>query len=459
MARDSYYIRTLLKIAVPVGLQQLLFASFSLIDTLMMGQMGEQSITAVALANQVSFVYNLILFGITSGAAVFVAQYWGAKDIPGIRRVSSLTLLFAVVVSTLIGGFVILFPETAMRFYTKDADVIALGSQYLRIIGFSYVAAGISNAFTNLLRSTHDVKIPTTISVIALLLNMAVDYVLIFGKLGFPVMGVRGAAVGTLAVRVLQCGVTLAYVYVRKSPAAFRLGDFRSINFQFVGQYFKTAAPVLGNEVLWSFAITSINSIYAHISTNSMAAVNITSTMEQFMFTFSIGIGSACGIMVGNEIGAGRLENAKRYGLRSFRLSVGIAAVLGVVVALGGPLVTSLYNISEETRQLAIRTMIASGALMWVKTMNMAWLIGILRPGGDTRFAMLVDGLMIWITGVGMALLGAQVFHLPVYWVYVMAATDEIVKSFIYWLRFRSGKWVNILTHIDHPLPVPELAE
>lgn len=447
MFRDREFLSGILKIGVPVALQQLLYAAFGLMDTFMMGQMGEQAIAAVALANQITFVCNLTTFGIVNAASIFSAQYWGVKDLKGIHKVVKLTLILAAVTGLIFTIIAAFLPETALRFYTDDAEVIRMGAQYLRLIAVTYLTGGIYFVFVSVMRSTRQVMLPTAISVVAIALNMLLNYMFIFGKFGAPQMGVRGAALGTLIVRLLQLVVLVTIIYWKKVPAAAPLRNFGEIKGVFITTYFKTAAPVLLNEVLWSLAITTINSIYAHISTEAAAAVNISATVEQIIFVVGIGMANAAATLVGNAIGAGEEHKAKLYGLRSLVLSVAITVLVGLVIFSLAPWIVGLYQISEHTRLLALRTIRIMSLMMWNRSMMVMWVVGVLRPGGDTRFTMLVDSVLVWVIGVTAAYFGANVLVLPVYWVYFMVTSEEVVKNALCIFRFRSGKWINNLTH------------
>ncbi|MEE4193597.1 MAG: MATE family efflux transporter [Anaerolineae bacterium] len=453
MFRDREFISGIVKIGVPVALQQLLYAAFGLLDTFMMGQMGEQAIAAVALANQITFVCNLTTFGIVNAASIFAAQYWGVKEIKGIHKVVKLTLILATVIGLVFVAIAAFFPEAALRFYTDDAEVIRLGAQYLRLIAFTYLTGGIYFVYVTIMRSTRQVMLPTAISVIALGLNVLLNYTFIFGKFGAPQMGVSGAGLGTLIVRILQLIVLLVIIYWKKIPAAAPLRNFGEIKGAFMTTYFKTAAPVLLNEVLWSLAITTINSVYAHISTEAAAAVNISATVEQIIFVVGIGMANAAATLVGNAIGAGEEHKARMYGLRSLVMSISITILVGVMIFAFTPWIVSLYNITDNTRYLARRTIQIMSLMMWNRATMVMWVVGILRPGGDTRFTMLVDSVLVWLVGVPAALLGANVLGLPIYWVYFMVMSEELVKNVLCFFRFRSGKWINNLTHTaEEPL-------
>jgi len=269
-------------------------------------------------------------------------------------------------------------------------------------------------------------------------------------------MGVSGAGVGTLIMSVLQLVVLLAIIYWKKLPAAAPLRNFGEIRGAFITKYFKTAAPVLLNEVLWSLAVTTINSIYAHISTEAAAAINISFTVQQVIFVVGIGMANAAGTLVGNAIGAGEEKKARTYGLRSMVLSISITILVGLVIFSLAPWIVSLYQITENTRLLAMRTIRIMSLLMWNRAMMVMWVVGILRAGGDTRFTMIVDSSIVWVIGVTAAYLGANILALPVYWVYLMVSGEEVVKNILCLLRFSSGKWINNLTReTDEPIVEP----
>ena len=455
MLNDREFIGGIVKIGLPIMLQQLLYAAFGILDTFMMGQMGEEAIAAVALANQITFVFNLTIFGIVNAASIFVAQYWGVKDLKGIHKVIKLTLILAVITGVIFFSIATLLPETALRFYTEDAEVIRLGAQYLRMVGFTYITGAIYFAFVNPMRSVRQVVLPTIISLVALVFNVLLNYMFIFGKFGAPELGVQGAGLGTLIVRSIQVAVLLVIIYTRKSPVAAPLKTFKDIDRAFIGQYFKTAAPVLINEIFWSLAITTNNSIYAHISTEAAAAINITATVEQIIFVVGIGMANAAATLVGNAIGAGEEHKAILYGKRSLIISVAITVLLGLCIFGLAPWVVTLYNISDNTRFLAMRTIRVMSLMMWNRATMVMWVVGILRPGGDTKFTLLVDSVFIWVVGVPAAYLGANILGLPVYWVYLMVTSEELLKNVLCFFRFRSGKWINNLTQKEEAIAEP----
>lgn len=440
---DRAFFAALLKIALPITIQQLALSLLNATDVLLIGQLGDTTVAAVGLANQIFFLLNLLLFGVISGSAIFTAQFWGRRDLAGVHQVMGIGLLLGIASSLAFTALAVFAPETALSFYTRDPAVIALGSQYLRVVGLSYVVTAITYAYSAVLRSTEHVRLPTVVSVTALSLKTALGYVLIFGHLGFPPMGVVGAAVATCIARYGECAALLMLVYVRRTPAAARLSELLSANRAFVRRFLITTAPVVLEEVAWSLGITTYNAIYARIGTDSIAAVNIASTIEGLAFATFIGLANSGAIMVGNRIGADELERAAEYAGRFVRLSILFGLVSGLIILIGANPILALYKITPQTRASVHAVLTVMACVLWAKSANTVMIVGVMRSGADTRFAFAADVGPMWLVGIPLALTGAFLLHLPVYLVYVIAMTDEITKfCFSFW-RVRSGRWVH----------------
>jgi putative MATE family efflux protein len=341
---------------------------------------------------------------------------------------------------------VLFVPEKVLGFYTNDADVIALGSQYLQIVGLCYVPTAISYTFMSVLRSTGNVKLPTAVSVLALSMNIFLNYTLIFGNFGMPALGVRGAAIGTAVSRSVECLAMVFFAYRLKTPAAAKISELFSFDRVFFRHTLNTSLPALLNEGVWAFGITTYNSIYAHIGTEAIAAVNINSTIESMAFVVFIGSANAAAIMIGNKIGAGHEEVAYAYGKRLIALGITGAVIVGIaLIFLRGPIL-SLYNISAQSLFYSNRLLLFFSLTLWVRVSNTTIFIGVLRSGGDTRFCLITEMLAVWLVGVPAAFIGANVFHLPVYYVYLLAFLEEATKFVVIFKRFKSRRWINNLT-------------
>ena len=447
--RDRHFIRSMLALALPVALQQLITASLNVIDVLMVARLGETSVAALGLANQIFFLLILFLFGVTSGMSIFTAQYWGKGDVENIRKVLGICLVIAVFVAIVFTLAATLAPHILMSIYTEDEQVIALGSDYLRIVGLSYIMMAIAVSYISILRSITMVKITVIVSVIALGLKTVLAYLLIFGIGIFPELGVRGAAIGTAVGWTFQCFFLLILVYRLKTPLAANPLSFFRFNRRFALNVLSTSMPAAINEVLWSVGFSSYNAVYARIGTDAIAAVNINATIEELMFVLFIGLGNACAVLVGNKIGEGERHIAFEYGRRFLILGVTTALLGGVIILLlRETVISSLGEFSSATANNLRGLMTVFALSAWLKMLNFILFIGAMRAGGDTRYAMFTELFSVWAIGVPSALIGGFVLHLPVYGVYTLVLLEEAVKAVIIIRRFLSRKWIHDLVNV-----------
>src|SRR5688500_5556898 len=462
--RDKDFFRAMLAIAVPVGFQQLITAGLSMMDVLMVGQLGETAVAALGLANQIFFLLILFLFGVTSGMAIFTAQFWGKGDIEHIHHVLGICLMISVSVAALFTFAAIMIPEKLMGFYTEDPAVINLGSDYLRIVGLSYVFTAICVSYISVLRSITNVTLTVIVAILSLALKTILAYLFIFGIGGLPALGVRGAALGTPVGWGFQCLLLVILVYASKTPLAAHPLALFHFDRLFLFRVLKTSMPAAINEVLWSFGITTYNAVYARIGTDAIAAVNINATIEELSFVLFIGLGNACSVMVGNKIGEGRKAMAFEYGRRFTIMGVVSMLLGGVIIYFIREPVISLYELSPSAAASLSRLMLVYACSGWLRVFNFILFIGALRAGGDTRYTMLIELFSIWLIGVPCALFGGFVLHLPVYWFYAMVLLEEVVKAVVIFRRFLSRKWIHDLVnltgaqqpvHVSSPEPAP----
>ena len=442
---DKKFLNTMLKLAAPIMLQNLIFASLNMVDGVMIGQLGESAVAAVGIANQIFFLVSLLFFGIGSGSAIFAAQYWGRKDTERIQSVLGLSLLMSISGAVIFSLVAILFPVQVISIYSKDPAVISQGSVYLQIVAFSYVITAISNSFAFVLRSTENVKLPLITSLVALSLNTFMNYGLILGNFGLPSLGVRGAAIATIISRLIEVVLLLLIIYRKKLPIAAKLPALLNFKILSITKFFKTTLPVIATEIVWSFGITTYNVVYARIGTESIAAVNIAGTLDRIIFVVFAGLGNACAIMIGNQIGAEQNEIATSYAKKFLVFGAVGATILGLTMYTFANPFLSFYKVSEITINYTIKLIGLMALSLPVRSLNMILLIGILRSGGDTKVAFFIDAGSVWVVGVSMALIGAFVLGLPVHWVYLLVLADEVVKLAMGLYRFFSQRWINYL--------------
>ncbi|MCC6986635.1 MAG: MATE family efflux transporter [Anaerolineales bacterium] len=446
--KDRAFLREMLTIAVPISFQQLINASLNMIDVIMVGQLGEASIAALGLSNQVFFVFILLLFGLTSGMAIFTAQFWGKGEVDPIRKVLGMSILITSTIALLFTLAATLAPHIVLSFYTEDAEVINIGASYLGIVGFSYIPVAIATSYIATMRSIHLIKMTVIATVSALVFKTILGYVLIFGIGGMPALGVRGAAIGTASGWTLELVLLLILVYAGKTPLAANPLTFFSFDLSFLGRVLKTTLPALANEMFWSLGITTYNAVYARIGTESIAAINVNATIEELAFVVFMGLGNACAVMVGNRIGAGKSGEAYETVRRVLILSVLSAWLVGLAVILARNLVVGLYDLSPGGAHNVRMLMLVMGLVLWIRIFNFITFIGAMRAGGDTRFALFMELGSIWLIGVPAAYIGAFVLHLPVYIVYLMVILEELVKMFASGWRVYSRKWIHDLVNV-----------
>ena len=443
--RDPEYFTEVKKIAIPIIIQQFTFAGLNMVGVMLVGQKGETSVAAVGFAGQIAFLLNLVHFGIISGAAMFTAQFWGRRDIPNLRRVLGLCLALAMFASLVFFSLSQFLPSQILHIYSKDEAVIALGVDYIRTFSWTFLFFAVTFSYSLVLRSTGNVKAPTIVSVGALSISTFLSYSLIFGKFGFPEMGIQGAAVAAVIARALECITLVSVTYALKSPVAASLRELTDFDRAFVSKVIQPMLPVMLNELFWALGITTYNIIYGRMGTSSFAAMSIVSTIEQLAFVIFIGISNATSVLVGNRIGADKEDEAFLYAGRSLGLGVVGGILIGLLLQLVKVPILSLYNVSPEVIENAGHVINIITFFLWVRVNNMTIVVGVLRAGGDTRFSLFLDGIIIWLVGVPMAYIGANILHLPVYFVYLCAMSEETAKWILGMWRYRSRRWINNL--------------
>ncbi len=447
--KDRYFYKTMITIALPITLQNLISSSLNMVDTVIIGRLGESKIAAVGLANQYFFLLNLILFGINSGSSIFIAQFWGKGDTKHIRKVLGIALITGGIVSIIftIGAFVA--PQFILSLFTNDSIVIELGSEYLKVISLSYFITSISFAYGFASRSIGQAKLPLIVSGISLGINTFLNYALIYGLFRMPKMGIRGSALGTLIARIVEVILLLSIVYRENGVLAGKLKEMLTPTKEFVFKYFNTTLPVILNESFWSLGMTMYSAAYARISTGAVAAVQISNTIQNLFMVVFFGLGNACAVMIGNKIGANEKVTAIKYANKFSIIGPLLGIVTGGIVIIISPYILKLFKISSEVYSDAYKILIVMAIFMGIKVFNILLVVGILRSGGDTKFSMFLEIGSVWLIGVPLAFLGGLVWHLPVYIVVALVSLEEIIKTLIGIPRLISKKWVrNVVEHM-----------
>ena len=435
--------RKLARIATPIAIQGMVTATLTMVDNLMVGLLGETELAAVGVGGQLFMIHYLVLFGILSGCATFMAQFYGAHDMANIRKVVGFGFTVLVGLGAVFFAVTNLFTDFVISIYTGDPAVKELAMQYVRINSFSFLLLAFSAPFEMAFKATQQVRVPMVISAVVFSSNTLINYILIFGKLGLPALGVAGAAIGTVSARVLE--VLLNAYFASRKKNLFR-GGVRSYfgwEDELIRRIIKNATPTTINEFLWSLGQTMYVAAYNRIGTTAYAAYQAANALFNIFNFATFSLGDAALILVGEKLGEGDKEYTWKMSKQIIKVLVMVGLIVGgFTILISGPL-TSLFKLSPEGSRYAQYVMIIFGATMFIDMFTGSMITGFLRGGGDTKFAMYVESGCVWLVAVPMAFLSALVWHLPIHLALLMTRTELIFKSILLGKRFISKKWMN----------------
>ncbi|MGL4606053.1 MAG: MATE family efflux transporter [Eubacteriaceae bacterium] len=437
------FYRNLVVIGIPITMQQLIGTILNMIDTIMIGSLMEEAIAAVGIANRWFFLYSLCLFGLYSGMSIFTSQYWGVRDYKNIRRVLGMALFIGLITGGFFCFVAVVFPKELMSLFIQDPVVIEYGVDYLQIIGITYVLSAVSLAYTFISRSVHLTKIPMIASIIALSINTCFNYLLIYGHFGFPVLGVRGAAIATVLARVIEMLLIFIFVYKvhKEHPLAGKFKELSDWGRKRLKEVLVQTLPVFINDGAWALGNTIYYIAFGFLGASSIAAIQIAFTLSDCFWAFFMGLGSACAVIVGNEIGRNDFKRADLLSKKLIKISFVVSFLGAIIMILLTFPVASLYNISEETKVLLELCILVMGIFLIPKNFDYLLNCGILRAGGDTKFCMLLDIITVWGLAVPLAFISVLVWHLPIYWVIAVVFSHELLKVVFLTYRYQTKKW------------------
>lgn len=445
--KDKEFYKTLLVIAVPIALQNLVTVMVSMMDTLMIGQLGEVQLSATSIANQLWFMLMICCFGIAGGANVLLAQYWGKGDLPVMRRIQAITFKVTFAVSLLFVLISQLFPRQFMGIFTPDPETIALGASYLRIVGWSYPLYALANAAIMMLRSVGTVNISVVVYLVSLIVNTSVNYVLIFGHFGAPRMEIRGAAVGTALSRCFEFGITIIFLLSKEKKIRFSLKDLLPNNRDLYRKYIAQSVPVIGNEAMWGIGASMVAVVIGRMGTNFVAANSIYTVLNQLVTVLIFGVGNAALTIVGNTIGTGNYELAKQRAFTLYILGAGIGILAGgLTLGLGPVLIRFYQNLTPETVEILEKIILVGAVIVFFQALAVVGMVGVLRAGGDSRFVFICEASFLWGVAVPLGFLTGLVLGWPAPAVFFILKSDEVLKTMVSTVRILRFRWLRDIT-------------
>ena len=444
-AKKQFY-RSFFAIVVPIAVQQLITAAVGVADTLMLGYVSQTALAASSLAGQIQFLLNMIYGGLAAGITILAAQYWGKGDLPAIEKILAIGLKLSVLVGTVFFAGAVFFPEALMRIYTDDANMIASGAEYLRVVGFSYLFLSLSQPYLSAMKSIEEVHISTILNSVALVLNIVLNATFIFGWIpGIPPLGITGVALATVIARAVEFVLCIVvgerFKKLRLRPRLFTLHS-RVLWRDFI----RYSLPAIGNEFVWGLAFSMYSVIMGHLGEDIVAANSIVSTMRNLASVLGFGIANGTAIILGKTIGGGDMARAERDAKRLLWLTF-LTSVLGSFVILGcHPILVSMLQLTEQAKEY-LQVMVWISAVYVVgPTMNTCFICGVFRAGGDSRFGFVCDIIAMWAVFVPLGFIAAFVWNLPPLWVYLILSCDEFAKMPVVYFRYRQKKWLRNIT-------------
>lgn len=440
--KDWIFYKLVASIAIPIALQGLITTGVNMMDTIMIGKVGETQLSAVSLANSFISIFHIFCMGIGMGASVLVARYYGMKDNDSLKKTVTIMLRLCLAMSTLFCVATIFLPRQIMMIYTTEENIIANGAIYLEYSVITYFLLGLSLTCTIVLRNVGQVKIPLYTSIAAFFINVGANYIFIFGKCGAPRMEVAGAAVGTLVARIFEFSVICGYLLFKDKEISYRIKDLFAPVGKLWKEYIRISIPVLISDGILALGNNSVAMVIGRLGENFVAANAVTTVTQQLSSVMIQGFSQAGAIVTGYTLGEGDREKAHRQGYAFLGIGIlfGLIAA-GIIMLISGPMI-SAYNLSPQTQEIAWQLMVSISIIVVFQATNSIMTKGVLRGGGDTKILMAADNIFLWVASLPLGILAGLVLHLPAFWIYFFLKIDQVLKAIWCVIRLRSGKWI-----------------
>lgn len=446
------FYRQLCRLALPISLQLIMASSLTLIDVLMVSSLGSPEVAAVGIANRFFFVVILMVAGLATGTSILASQYAGKGDEVGINRVLNLGLCAALVMTLPVSLAALMVPQQIMSLFSSDAAVIVIGADFIQITAPFHVLMGLVSVFAAVARATGQSMLPMVVGLAAVTTNTLLNYCLIFGNWGAPQLGVNGAALATIAAKSLELGLMLSLLYLCRSRARLQLARIAdSFESSELRRFGNQCLPLIINEFIWAFGIFSFTLVYSHMGTSEIAAITLLAPIESISIELFIGFTSAASILIATRLGADQFNDAKREALVLTTLITAGCILYGLLLAACGDLVLSIYrDVSSDVLAIASDIFLIIAATLWLRLFNVVTCVSILRSGGDVRFTLYVDMVVIWLIVLPMTAVAGLVLHWPIQWVFAIAlGAEAVIKAPLYSRRIASWVWLKNLVKDD----------
>ncbi|HII4499125.1 TPA: MATE family efflux transporter [Clostridium perfringens] len=446
ITRDRRFYRLLFSIALPIAVQNLITFMVSMVDTLMVGALGEIQLSAVSIANNLFFVLTILMFGLAGGSNIMISQYWGKGNVKTIHKILAIMYRVCLLITGIFIFIALFLPKYFMGIFTTDKAVIDFGASYLRIVCIGYLFYSITNCTIMMLRSVKTVSISIIVYTASLVVNSILNWILIFGNLGAPELGISGAAIATVCARITEFSIVLVFMFIYERKIGLKLEHLLKLDKEILKDYVGLCTPVLCNELLWAIGASMISVIVGRMGTEVVAANSINGVAHQFVTVFIFGMSNATAVIIGNTIGEGKKEKAKEYAYSIGIFSVVMGCISGLMILLIKPFVVDFYNVSYSTKLIAMEIMTVTSGIIVFQSLASNFMMGVLRGGGDAKFVLINDLIFMWLVAIPGGFFVAFVLELPVALVFLVIKCDEILKSLTSVYRVISGKWVNDVT-------------
>ena len=448
---NKRFYKLLISLCIPIIIQNLISTSVNVIDTVMISSLGETSVASIGVANQFFFLFNMTLSGLTGGAGLFISQFYGKNDINNIKKVTGLNVLLGIILGLIFLIPALFFPKLIIHFFSYDTDVIKLCIDYFSIIAFCYPLIAVSTVFSMGSRSVRNPKLGMICSAIALISNIILNYGLIFGNLGLPALGVKGAALATVIARLIEFSLLIIYVYVVKKNYVlrFNLNNLKSIDKSFINAFFAKSTPILLNDSGWAIGTVLYSVAYSKAGTSAIAASQIATSTGNFFIMTAVCVAIGASIMLGNELGADNKEVAIEYAKKFSKIVFIVGTIFGILLIINIPMLLKMFSVSDNLAPDIIKIFVIMGLLMGLKSFNTLLIIGILRSGGDTKYSLFLELGCMWLVSLPLTFIFA-IKGAPIYVLVLLTYSEEIVKFIFGVPRALSKKWVaNIVKEIN----------